>query len=456
MAESASADATAGYARVPGGVAEVAALAYPVVLATIAETVMQVVNSAMVGRLGATELGAVGFGGIWMWTLLCLFVGAAQGVQVFVARAFGAGERTSCGRWVWQGVYLLLPSILVWCALIYSIFPMAIQAIGVSPELEELAVQYAYSRIPQGPAIVVSFSIVSFFRGIGDTRTPLVGSLVSIGCNVVLAYGLIYGEFGLPAWGVVGAGAAMTFASWINATVMLCFFLRRKMRETYHTAPARADRASIRRYLVTSTPIGGQWMLEMVSFALFSSVVARMGDAEMAATQAMLQLLSLSFMQAVAISIAAGTLIGQYIGADEIASAERSYRSGLKLAAILASGIAVVFVSFPEWLMGIFSEDRAVLALGRPLLALGAAFQLMDAIGIVTGGSLRGAGDTRWSFVISAVAAWLVRLPLLWIAVVWLDTGLYGAWIAETFFIASLCGAFVLRFRSGHWKKLEI
>ncbi|MFI5367358.1 MAG: MATE family efflux transporter, partial [Candidatus Binatia bacterium] len=92
--------------RLSGGIAEVARLAYPAVLQTLSDTAMQVTDSAIVGRLGVTELGAVGFGGVWLWTMLVAFVGTATGVQTFVSQAFGAGETRSCGRWAWQGLYV--------------------------------------------------------------------------------------------------------------------------------------------------------------------------------------------------------------------------------------------------------------------------------------------------------------------------------------------------------------
>src|ERR1041385_6923930 len=88
--------------RAPGDVGEVALLAYPVVLQTLAETAMQVIDSAFVGRLGATELGAVGFAGIWIWTLFVSFAGTASGVQTFVSRHDGAGEHQRCGPWIWH------------------------------------------------------------------------------------------------------------------------------------------------------------------------------------------------------------------------------------------------------------------------------------------------------------------------------------------------------------------
>src|SRR5262245_28435879 len=101
-------------ARAAGGVREVAVLASPVLVQVLSETVMQVASSAMVGRLGAAELGAVGLGGVWLWTLLCPFIGAATGVQVFVSRADGAGRSRECGPWVWQAIAALVPLAIVW------------------------------------------------------------------------------------------------------------------------------------------------------------------------------------------------------------------------------------------------------------------------------------------------------------------------------------------------------
>src|SRR5262249_59345377 len=112
--------------------------------------------------------------------------------------------------------------------------------------------------------------------------------------------------------------------------------------------PSPPDAEKIARYLRTSAPIGGQWLLDMLSFALFSSVVARMGDAEMAASQAMIQLLSLSFMQAVAISVSSGTLVGRYLGAGDPGSATRSYATAVELAMVLAALVAALFLGAPD------------------------------------------------------------------------------------------------------------
>jgi MATE family multidrug resistance protein len=297
--------------------------------------------------------------------------------------------------------------------------------------------------------------MTSFFRGLGNTRVPMIATIATVLMQVVLAYGLIFGRLGLPAGGVHGAGIAFSIAEYAYAAILSGFLLRRASRAAFATAPSAPDPRQITRYLRTSAPIGGQWLLDMLSFALFSSVVARMGDAEMAASQAMIQLLSLSFMQAVAISVSAGTLVGRYLGAGNPAAAARSYESAMKLAMVLAALVAALFLSAPELLMRLFSDDAEVLALARPLLHLGAFFQIVDAIGIVAGGSLRGGGDTRWPFLIHATLAWAARLPLVWIFAVWWNGGVFGAWIGELGYITLLGLAFVLRFRRGRWKTMQ-
>ena len=298
--------------------------------------------------------------------------------------------------------------------------------------------------------------LASFFRGLGDTRTPLIATLAANTLNAFLAYGLVFGHFGLPAWGVAGAGAATSIAEAVGAALLFAALFGRRVSRAFQTGPVAPDLRQIRRFLRTGAPIGGQWLLDMSAFALFTTLVARMGNASMAANQAMLSLLSLSFMQAVGISLAAMTLVGRYKGARDLDSAARSFRSAAKLGLVLAAGVAGLFVSAPEFLLRLYVDDIRVLAFGRSLLALGAAFQLFDCMAIVAAGSLRGAGDTRWPFLVQTSLAWTVRLPLAWLFAVTLGGGVVGAWYAEFVFVATLSAVLVLRFRSGAWRQVAI
>jgi MATE family multidrug resistance protein len=439
-----------------GGMREVVGLAYPVVLSNLSMTMLHLVDSAFVGRLGATELGAVGYAGIWYWTALCFFMGTAQGVQTFVSQAHGAGREGECGAWFWQALAWLAPLAALVLVAFALCFPLLLGVLGPSAELQGTAAEYIRPRSFGAFASVAAMALASFFRGIGDTRTPLYAMLAANVANGLLDYGLIFGNFGLPALGVAGAGGASAAAEWLYAGILLFAFRRPRVARPFVTRAIRPDRKSVRRLARTSTPIGGQWFLEMISFALFSTLVARMGDEQMAASQAFLALLHLSFMQVVGVSVATGTLVGRYRGAEDLEAAERSHRTAQRVGLALAFAVGALFLAVPEQLLRIFTRDAAVLSFGRPLLAVGAAFQLLDAVGIIASGALRGAGDTRWPFVVQATLAWTVFLPLGWLFGVVLGGGLFGAWVGGTVYVAALATVFLWRFRSGVWRTIAI
>lgn len=438
-----------------GGVREVAQLAAPIVLTQISQTTMHVVDSIFVGQLGAAQLGALGFAGIWLWTVFSLFNGCATGVQTFVSQCHGAGEDARCGRWAWQGFYAVVPitalALFAFVALAEPLFAR----LGTSAELREHALAYLRARPIGFIGFAIWIVLASFFRGLGDTRTPLVATIVANVTNIGLDYALIFGRFGLPALGIAGAGVATSIAEWVGVAVLAGAFARPALRR-YGTRPVGPHAAEVRRFLRTGAPIGGQWVLDMSAFAIFTTLVARMGEASMAATQAMISLLSMSFMQAIGIGLAATTLVGRYKGAGTLDAALRSLRSALKLAVGLAAGVAALFVLLPETLIGLYTDDADVLALARPLLALGAAFQLFDALQIVLSCGLRGAGDTRWPFVAQTLLAWLLRLPLVWLFAFHWEVGVVGAWYAEFVFVLTLAGALAWRFRSGAWREVAI
>jgi MATE family multidrug resistance protein len=413
-------------------------------------------DSAFVGRLGAAELGGIGFATIWGWTFFCVFSGCATGVQTFVSQAHGAGRDSECGAWAWRGLWaVVLPATLS-----YALFGLLAEpflgALGATDEVKRHAVAYQHVRPLGIPALAAWIVLASFFRGLGDTRTPLVTTVVANVVNAVLAYGLVFGRLGLPAWGVAGAALASSLSEWLEAAMLFAVLLRRAARERYDTGPRRFERDAVFRFLRTSVPIGGQWLLDMSAFAIFTTLVARMGTAAMAANQAMLSLLSLSFMQAYGVGLATSTLVGRYKGAREPEAAERSLASALRLGGGVTIAVAALFVLAPEALLSIYTRDAAVLALGRPLLSLGAAFQLFDALGIIVGGALRGAGDTRWPFVIQTLGAWALRLPLVWLFAITLGYGIVGAWCAEFVFVTTLGLAFLVRFRGGAWRHVAI
>jgi MATE family multidrug resistance protein len=200
-------------AAVRGSVREVFDLAVPVILTQMSMTAMSFIDSAMVGRLGATELGAVGFAGIWNWTAFNFFFGTISAVQTFVAQAWGADRERECGGWPWQALYFTLPLVSLTALAIGLFLEPLLALLGPSAELQATAAHYLIPVLCGAPGLTIAFVFASFFRGLGDTRTPLYATLVANLVNVVLDYGLIFGKLGLPELGVLGAGIATGIGS---------------------------------------------------------------------------------------------------------------------------------------------------------------------------------------------------------------------------------------------------
>ena len=456
MSQSARIQPLVGARHRAGGLTEVTALAAPVILQQISATAMMVVDSAMVGRLGATELAGVGFGSVWMWTLFAFFSGTASGAQTFVSQVDGAGRAHESGRWAWHALAFVLPTACLTVLVIAPLVAPALALLVPSEALRANALTYIGWRLPGEIALAAMMVFSSFFRGLGDTKTPMAVSIFANLLNAGLDYALIFGAFGLPALGVAGAAIATSIASVVGAALLFALFLRPTLRARFGTAPSRLDRDTLRRFLRTGLPIGGQWCIGTTTFAFFTTLIARMGDASMAASQAFVMLLCISYMQAVGISTAAQTLVGRYRGRGDEAATRRSLRSALLLGSLLAAVVAVVFLSVPGPLMRIFSDDPAVLALGRPLLAIGALFQLFDAIVTITQGALRGAGDTRWPFVFETTFGWIVFLPLAYALGVTWGYGLAGAWTGGLISLGCSAAVLLWRFESGAWRRIAI
>lgn len=443
-----------------GTLAELVKLGWPIVLTQLSTTLMGVVDSAFVGRLGAAELGAVALANTWSWTLFSLFLGSASAVQTFVAQAQGAGDERRCGTWAWQGLWGIVPPTAFAAIATYYATPVALpaifEALGSSRELVAPAVEYLRPRSLGMAALGVIFVWNGFFRGVGMTWVPLVvGSFANV-LNAIGDYALIFGELGAPRLGIAGAAIATACAEFVDAAILLAVAMHPKVRARFHTHPRRPDATSFRRLLRTGLPIGAQWVFDSLSFAVFTLLLAAMSAESVAASHAFIMIVNVSFMVCLGVSGATQTLVGRAVGGGEPELAVTALKNGMIVGVAISTGLAVALTGFPEPLMRIFTADPNVVALGISVLRLGAVFQLLDAIHIVAIGALRGAGDTFWPAAWQTALAWLVFVPGAWFFGVHLGHGLTGAYVGGTLYVALLAGGLVLRFASGRWRGMRI
>lgn len=456
----ASSAALAAGAPARGSMRELLQLAAPLVLTQLSQTLMGIVDSAFVGRLGAAELGAVAFANVWSWTLFSLVLGSASAVQTFVSQAQGAGEERRCGAWAWQGFWAVVPATalaaLAGILATPTLLPAVLRLVGAAPELAPPAVEYLQPRLVGMLALSIVFVWNSFFRGVGLTTIPLWAGLIANLANAVGDYALIFGHFGAPRLGVAGASIATAASEFLYAALVMGVALRSAHRARFGTAAQRPDLQALRRLARTGLPIGAQWVFDSMSFAVFTLLISSMSAAAVAASHSFIMLVNVSFMIALGVSGATQTLVGRAVGARELALGAVALKNGLRVALAVSGALAIGLTAAPLALMRIFTDDPDVLALGVSTLRLGALFQLLDAAHIVAMGALRGAGDTTWPAAWQTALAWGVFLPGAWYFGSYLGHGLVGAYAGGTLYVALLAGGLLWRFASGKWQSVRI
>ena len=331
----------------PGGYREVWLLAYPIVITMLSRTAMMFVDSAMVGRLGATELAAVGLAGILTWTLFSFFQGFLGSVNTFVAQRYGAGNRRGITVAAWQGIYLALGSYLI-ILLINQFTVPAFALMKPSSEVQRLGVIYTQIRLYGGITVFISFGMASFLRGVGDTKTPMRIEIVVNLVNLLFNYLLIFGKFGCPRLEVVGAAIATLIAGVVAVICYFAVFLSRKLNRAFQTRSYfQIDLRDLRRILRIGLPMGVHNLMDMGSFTVFTALIGRMGDVALAANNAAITLISTSFMPLFGISMAATTLVGHYIGSGQLHYARRSGYTAIKLGVVYTFFVAIAFFVVP-------------------------------------------------------------------------------------------------------------
>jgi MATE family multidrug resistance protein len=442
---------------VKGGIKEVWQLAYPVVITMASISLMGVVDTLYMGFMGTAQQGAVGLGAVLAWTLMSFFNGTITATNTFVAQLFGAKKPRDCGPVVWQAFYFGLFSLgVVFILIIPNIRPL-VQAIGSSIEITGYACQYMQVCLAGSVFVFCNFCVVGFLRGIGDTKTPMKITLFANALNIGFTYLLVFGRLGLPALGVQGAALGTVLSQGIASGIYLHLLLGKKIGNQFATRKFYPPiRDLFVRWLRVGVPIGLWWILEMGGFTVFTMFVATLGETQLAGHQIVRQLAHLSFLPGVALSVAALTLVGQYLGAGDPASAERSAKSAIKIAMLIMGSLSLLFVLLRYPIAYLFNRDPAVQEMAANLFFFVVVFQIFDALGTVSSGAIRGAGDTRWPMWISLFLSWFLFVPSIFILGKLVGWGVYGAWAGATVYICILGLTMYGRFRGGKWKKMKI
>ena len=431
-------------------------LALPAMGEQMLSMMVGIVDTYLVGHLGAASLAAVGLANQWVFMATMLFGAVATGATALIARFVGAKEKTQANEVLRQSM-LLGAGIGVFTTVFgFSLAEPAVQLLGAEEEVVTLGASYL--RVVSS---IFFFSTLMFIgnasmRGAGDTRTPLLVMLVVNVVNVAVAWTAINGPFGLPKMGVVGSALGAATGRMTGGLLVVYLLLKGRAGIKLRLAHLRPDVDLIRRVLHVGLPTGMEQLLFRLGHMVFARILAELGTVAYAANQVAMNGWSLSFMPGFGFALAATTLVGQRLGANDPEGAQQRGYTSYRLAAGLMGSVGILFLLFPAQIVGFFTNDPEIIEIGTMPLRMVGLIQPVLSATMVFPGALRGAGDTRFPMVVTGAAIWLIRLPLAYLFAIVLGWGLPGAWGALALDLCMRGLLNFLRFRGGRWKSIEV
>jgi putative MATE family efflux protein len=405
-------------------------MAGPIIGENFLETLLGVIDTWLVAALGAVALAGVGSALQVMFLLIAALSALAVGSAVLVAQAVGAGDLLRAGRLGRQS--------LIW-SVIFSI-PLALGGLllsapligmfGLEPEVAQVGTQYLHVTMGTVVVLIGLFIGGGVLRGAGDSRTPMLVTAFANVINVALAYGMIYGHFGLPALGAVGSAWATFIARGLALALLVWALWRGRNGVSIRGRGGWLPDLKVAKQVLTiGVPAALEQILVSSAFLAMSVVVAHLGTEVLAAHRVAFNALSLSFLPGIGFGIAATALVGQSIGARRIEEGGAAARVATIWAVVWMGAIGAVLFIFAPQVQGLFTDDQAVIAAGAGGLRVVALAQPFWAVLFVQSGALRGSGNTSYPLRTSGAGIWL-SVGLGWLLITIFGGGLVAVWAA--------------------------
>ncbi|MEG3192565.1 MATE family efflux transporter [Lysobacter sp. D1-1-M9] len=431
-------------------------LAVPMVLELVLESTFAVVDIFFVAKLGASAVATVGLTESYLFLLYAIAMGLAMAVTAVVARRIGEHKRAEAAvtavQAIWIAVLVSAPFALVGIVFAQDL----LRLMGADAWTLEHGYRYMQWMLGGNAVIMLLFVINAIFRGAGDAAAAMRVLWVANGLNIVLDPMLIFGIGPIPAMGIEGAAIATNIGRGVGVLMQLWILFRGGQHIRVLRAQLALHGATMLGIVRTSLGGIGQMIVAMTSWIFLMRILASIGSEAVAGATIAIRIMMFTMMPAWGMSNAAATLVGQNLGAEQPRRAEASvWRIGwYNMAYMLA--VSVVFLLIPARLVGLFSPDPGVIAIGAEWLRILSYSFFVYGWWMVAVQAFNGAGDTMTPTKINLVFFWLIQIPLAWLLAVHLDwqaSGVFwGVFVSET-----SVGLFTLwLFARGGWKTMKV
>lgn len=430
------------------------ALALPIIGGMASQNVLNLVDTAMVGYLGAPSLAAVGMGSFANFMAVAFIMGLSAGVQAIASRRLGEGRRDQTARGLNSGLLIALLVAVPWSLILIffadRLYPFLID----DPEVVAIGVPYFRARLAGMVAIGMNFAFRGFWNGIGQSRRYLQTLVIMHACNLVLNWVLIFGHFGFPALGAMGAGIGTTISTFLGTAIYVVLALRHARGTGF--LRRIADRKTMGTMLRLSIPAGMQSFFFATGMTVFFWIIGRIGTAELAASNVLVQLLLVAILPGVGFGLAAASLVGQALGRGDREDAVTWGWDVSRLAMAVVGTGALLGVIAPDLLLRIFLHEEQTIELARfPLRLLGATM-VMETLGSVLMNALLGAGASKKVMFVSVILQWGLFLPVAFLIGPVLGYGMSAVWAAQVGYRCLQGLIFASIWRARRWTSLEV
>ncbi|KPQ24047.1 MAG: Na+-driven multidrug efflux pump [Halomonas sp. HL-48] len=406
---------------------KVVRLAWPIMLGMLSQSMLNLVDAAMVGHLGETALAGVGLGGYAMFMMTALVFGLSSSVQSQTAQRLGAGAPLTsplcAGLWLGLVSGTLLTLLAWWQA------PWLLQWLSPAPDVRDVAVDYFRWRVLALSAIALTLCFRGYWNGRQHTQLYLRIIVAVHLLNVVLSAGLIFGLAGLPRLGATGAGVGTTLSIMVGLLLWVVVTLRRNGDARWRQA--LPDRQLLNATARLAAPHSAQQLWFAAGYAVLFWLLSQLGTESVAVGHVLINLSLLLILPGVGVGVAAMSLVGEALGRDAEQEAHRWGMDALAVAWLLLAVLALPMLWVPDWVLGVFFNSPALITLGALPLQLTGLMIMIDAAALVLAQALMGAGAQRTVMVVTLGMQWLFFLPLAWWVGLALGHGLLGIWLMQ-------------------------
>jgi putative MATE family efflux protein len=431
-------------------------IAYPIIVGSIAQNIINVTDTAFLGRLGDVALGAGAIGGLFYLALVMLGWGFGIGTQIVVARRFGEGALRTIGR-VTQHSYFFLLLLAVCLFLGYQLFGTSVlNYLVASKSIFTTSSSFLEYRIWGLFFAHTNFIFNAFFVGIGRTRIISVATIVMVLVNVLLDYALIFGNFGLPEMGVQGAALASVIAEGTSVIIFLAFTIRKQSLKKYELLTYRPFSLKLLiRLLKVSVPTMFQSFFSFSVWFIFFLIIEKMGEPELAISNVVRSIYVVLMVPIMGFASATNSLVSFVIGQGRSNEVIPLISKIAMLSAASVLVIAIICSVFPVTILSLYINDTNLISMGVPLVYIVSASAVLLATGSILFYGVSGTGKTNVSLLIEVIVL-SIYLGSTALLVLWFKASLTVVWSVEIIYGALLIGTSYLYLLSKKWVGLEV